>query len=76
MRRMVGRDLDDLYPKSEAEPGPTVLSVSRLTREGVFRDVSFEVRRGEIVALAGLVGRGAARSRRPSSVWTARTRAR
>ena len=35
-----------------------MLEVDRLTREGVFIDVSFEVRRGEIVALAGLVGAG------------------
>ncbi|WP_175410467.1 sugar ABC transporter ATP-binding protein [Streptomyces sp. TRM64462] len=58
VRRMVGRDLDELYPKQPAEIGETALSVRRLTREGVFRDVSFDVRRGEIVALAGLVGAG------------------
>ncbi|MEU9641217.1 sugar ABC transporter ATP-binding protein [Streptomyces sp. NPDC048188] len=58
VRRMVGRDLDELYPKQEVTPGERALSVRRLTREGVFTDVSFEVRRGEIVALAGLVGAG------------------
>src|SRR5690606_42067086 len=58
VRRMVGRDLDELYPKQEVRPGEVALSVRRLTREGVFTDVSFEVRRGEIVGLAGLVGAG------------------
>ncbi|WP_326806601.1 MULTISPECIES: sugar ABC transporter ATP-binding protein [unclassified Streptomyces] len=58
VRRMVGRDLGELYPKQEAHTGESALSVHRLTREGVFRDVSFDVRRGEIVALAGLVGAG------------------
>ncbi|MFG3073073.1 sugar ABC transporter ATP-binding protein [Streptomyces sp. NPDC048225] len=58
VRRMVGRDLDELYPKQEVTPGERALSVRRLTREGVFTDVSFEVRRGEIVALAGLIGAG------------------
>ncbi|MFJ3696279.1 sugar ABC transporter ATP-binding protein [Streptomyces sp. NPDC090052] len=58
VRRMVGRDLGELYPKQPAALGETALSVSRLTREGVFRDISFDVRRGEIVALAGLVGAG------------------
>ncbi|MFE2179507.1 ATP-binding cassette domain-containing protein [Streptomyces sp. NPDC059455] len=58
VRRMVGRDLAELYPKQDSRVGETALSVRRLTREGVFRDVSFEVRRGEIVALAGLVGAG------------------
>ncbi|MDX6537085.1 MAG: rhamnose transport system ATP-binding protein [Gaiellales bacterium] len=55
---MVGRDLDALFPKQVAELGETVLSVRRLTREGVFTDVSFDVKAGEIVALAGLVGAG------------------
>jgi rhamnose transport system ATP-binding protein len=58
VRRMVGRELDALYPKQDVTPGDVALKVSRLTREGVFTDVSFEVRRGEIVALAGLVGAG------------------
>jgi rhamnose transport system ATP-binding protein len=58
IRRMVGRDLSALFPKQEVEPGDVMLEVSGLSREGVFRDISFEVRAGEIVALAGLVGAG------------------
>ncbi|MGI5272544.1 sugar ABC transporter ATP-binding protein [Nonomuraea sp. CA-218870] len=58
IRRMVGRELGALYPKQETTAGEVALRVERLTREGVFTDVSFEVRRGEIVALAGLVGAG------------------
>ena len=58
IRAMVGRDMDALFPKVPAERGDVVLKVDRLTREGVFTDVSFEVASGEIVALAGLVGAG------------------
>jgi len=58
VQRMVGRTLDELYPKQVTAVGAVALEVSRLTREGVFTDVSFQVRRGEIVGLAGLVGAG------------------
>ena len=58
IRAMVGRDMDALFPKLDTEPGRIVLEVDRLTREGDFTDVSFVVRSGEIVALAGLVGAG------------------
>ena len=58
VRQMVGRELGELYPRGEANLGDVALSVRGLTQPGVFRDVSFEVRRGEIVGLAGLVGAG------------------
>ncbi len=58
VRRMVGRDVHDLFPKQEAEVGRPLLEVSNLTQTGVFHDISFTVRSGEIVALAGLVGAG------------------
>jgi len=58
IRSMVGRDLDALFPKTVTEPGEVVLDVEHFCRGGVFDDISFQVRRGEIVALAGLVGAG------------------
>ncbi|MET0414672.1 MAG: sugar ABC transporter ATP-binding protein [Actinoplanes sp.] len=58
IRRMVGRDLSALFPKQDVTPGDVMLEVEGLSREGVFKDISFSVRAGEIVALAGLVGAG------------------
>lgn len=55
---MVGRDLKDEFPPREACTGPTRLEVTGLRRGQAVRDVSFSVRRGEILALAGLVGAG------------------
>lgn len=58
VRQMVGRDVSSLFPKTEAVIGDEVLVVEGLTQPGEFHDVSFSVRSGEIVALAGLVGAG------------------
>ncbi|MEN0024690.1 MAG: sugar ABC transporter ATP-binding protein, partial [Microbacterium sp.] len=58
VRQMVGRDVTDLFPKQQVEIGEPVLRVEGLTSPGVFHDISFTVRSGEIVGLAGLVGAG------------------
>lgn len=55
---MVGRELAAVFPNSSAKPGAVALEVCGLTRPGEFRDVSFQVRRGEIVGIAGLMGAG------------------
>ncbi|MFN2539842.1 MAG: sugar ABC transporter ATP-binding protein [Mycobacteriales bacterium] len=58
VRQMVARELSDLFPKIPSDVGAVVLEVRGLHRTGAFRDISFTVRAGEIVALAGLVGSG------------------
>lgn len=55
---MIGRSLDKLYQKEPAEITTPMLEVKNLTRKGVFEDVSFTVRRGEVVGFFGLVGAG------------------
>lgn len=59
---MVGRDMEEIYPHRDvpAPPPhmPSVLTVKKLSREGEFTDVSFEIRAGEIVGFFGLIGSG------------------
>ncbi|MFC9644929.1 sugar ABC transporter ATP-binding protein [Streptomyces mirabilis] len=62
VRLMVGRSIEQQYPRvraaSDDGSGTALLTVEGLTRDGVFHDVSFEVRAGEVVGIAGLVGAG------------------
>ncbi len=58
VRLMVGRPIDDEFPRTRGPRGDVLLEVSGLTRRGAFQDVSFSVRAGEVVGLAGLVGAG------------------
>ncbi|MFI9810910.1 sugar ABC transporter ATP-binding protein [Saccharothrix variisporea] len=55
---MVGRTIDEQYPRRRTEPGEVLFKVEGLTRRGAFHDVSFHVRAGEVVGVAGLVGAG------------------
>ena len=56
--KMVGRDMSNLYPKEAAEMGDAILEVKHLTRRGYFNDISFSVRKGEILGFCGLVKAG------------------
>ncbi len=58
IKAMVGREIKDLFPKPEVEIGEEVLSVKKMSRTGYFKEVSFHVKRGEILGLTGLVGAG------------------
>jgi len=58
IRMMAGRDVDHMYPKRESAVGEEVLSVEGFSRAGFYRDVSFSLRKGEILGLFGLVGAG------------------
>lgn len=58
VRMMVGRNLQTLYSREDVQIGEPVLKVERLSRAGEFNKVSFELKRGEILGFAGLVGSG------------------
>jgi inositol transport system ATP-binding protein len=58
IRMMVGREITQMFPKEVVPIGDVRMAVKNLTLKGVFHDVSFEVRSGEILGVAGLVGSG------------------
>jgi rhamnose transport system ATP-binding protein len=58
IRLMVGRPVEQLFPKQEPRIGDELLRVEKLGRDGEFEDISFTLRRGEILGIYGLVGAG------------------
>jgi len=58
IRDMVGRDVSDFFARSDHAPGDVALRVDDLGRAGRFSGISFQVRRGEVLGVAGLVGAG------------------
>lgn len=57
-RLMVGRELSEKFPKAAVEPGEALLEVKHLEQKPLLKDISFYVRRGEIVGFYGLMGAG------------------
>ncbi|CAM4047040.1 sugar ABC transporter ATP-binding protein [Saccharibacillus endophyticus] len=58
VRKMVGRELTERYPKRNPKPGEVVLEVKNATRRGLFENISFKVHAGEVVGFSGLMGAG------------------
>lgn len=58
IKAMVGREITDMYPKEDLKLGDEIFRVEGMSRTGYFKDVSFNVKAGEIIGLTGLVGAG------------------
>lgn len=58
VKMMIGREIGERFPKVETSIGETVLKTVNLTKNGAFKDISFEVKAGEILGVSGLMGAG------------------
>jgi ABC-type sugar transport system ATPase subunit len=58
IRKMIGRNLGETLNRDGSPPGETVLEVRNLSAQGLLRNISLSLRKGEIVGIAGLVGSG------------------
>jgi len=58
VKAMVGREITQYFPQRDSAPGDVIFSAQNLSRTGFFKNVGFTVRKGEILALTGLVGAG------------------
>jgi len=58
VQMVIGRSLEQMYPKLEVEQGDIILKVENLTKIGVFKNISFNLHKGEILGFFGLVGAG------------------
>lgn len=55
---MVGREMDNLYPKVQVDIGNTVLKLKNINQKGVLKDINLELKKGEIIGISGLAGSG------------------
>ena len=58
VQMVIGRSLEQMYPKLEAEKGNIILKVENLSKIGVFKNISFDLHKGEVLGFFGLVGAG------------------
>ena len=58
VKMMIGREIGERYPKRDCAIGSEVFRVEDLTKEGVFHDVNFSVKAGEVLGVSGLMGAG------------------
>lgn len=58
IKMMVGYEIGERYPKFEKEPGEIVLQVQNLSKKGLYENINFELRQGEILGFSGLMGSG------------------
>lgn len=58
VRDMVGRSITEFYPERRNVPGDVILEIKNFNQPGIFKDVNFNLRKGEILGIAGLMGSG------------------